>query len=437
MKKFLTLLLTVALTATLAITGTIAYLTDTDQDVNTMVMGNVQIDQHEYQRELNANGTYKTDTIDGRESYVLQDFVQDKPLLPAIIPNGGTVGGVKWDYDTIPVRMSQVDSHGGAQVFNTPNAQDKFVTVENTGKTDAYVRTIVALEVGTATLNDANYPYQPLIGKEMRATTVAENTNPATLGKQPWTYGYSDYVTIKGNKYLVMELVYTGAMTSNGWKHENGVLPAGETTYPSLCQVYMASRATNEDVEALDGNGNGTYDILVLSQAVQVDGFADAKQAFETSFGAATPDKVAKWFSGTAIPGALEIVDTPILNKQPAPYEGDLYVEGTNAVSYKDLKLVGNAYISIDANNPVAMENVTADVNGSVIVMNNHQPAIYISGGNFKIDEGEYLIDASAITGGVGQIFLNNVKVNGEFLTQDSAAKYLKNVYWYGAYQLS
>ena len=45
MKKFLTLLLTVALTATLAITGTVAYLTDTDQEVNVMTLGNVQIDQ--------------------------------------------------------------------------------------------------------------------------------------------------------------------------------------------------------------------------------------------------------------------------------------------------------------------------------------------------------------------------------------------------------
>ena len=82
----------------------------------------------------------------------------------------------------------------------------------------------------------------------------------------------------------------------------------------------------------------------------------------------------------------------------------------------------------------VAVENVTADVNGSVIVMKDYQPAIYVSGGNFTIEEGEYLIDASAVEGGVYQIFLVNVTVNGEYLTQETAAKYLNNVNWYGAY---
>ena len=63
-----------------------------------------------------------------------------------------------------------------------------------------------------------------------------------------------------------------------------------------------------------------------------------------------------------------------------------------------------------------------------------YQPAIYINAGNFTIDEGEYLIDASAIEGGVYQIFIVDVVVNGEELTQDTAAKYLNNVKWYGVY---
>ena len=126
---------------------------------------------------------------------------------------------------------------------------------------------------------------------------------------------------------------------------------------------------------------------------------------------------------------------TPITNAQPAPYVGDCYEEGTNVVAYKDLTLSGDAYISIDSNASVAIENVKADVNGSVVVMKDYQPAIYINGGEFTIGEGEYLIDASAVPGGVYQIFLVNVKVNGEYLTQESAAQYLNNVNWYGAYQ--
>jgi len=129
-----------------------------------------------------------------------------------------------------------------------------------------------------------------------------------------------------------------------------------------------------------------------------------------------------------------ELHATPVTGIAPAPYVGDCYVEGTNVVAYKDLILVGDAYILIDNGASVAIENVTAKTNGSVVVMDDYQPAIYISGGNFTIPEGAYLIDASAVDGGVYQIFLVNVTVNGELLTQETAAQYLKNVNWYGAY---
>ncbi|MBR6801103.1 MAG: hypothetical protein IKM61_05070 [Eubacteriaceae bacterium] len=298
-KKIIAFVLVMAMVASVSVGATIAYLQDTDSDVNVMTLGNVYIEQHEYERVV-ENGNYKTDTIDNQTSYVLTDFTQAKPLYPAIVPNGGTAIGITWDYDDIPVRMSQVDSHGGASVFNTPNAVDKFVTVENTGKSDAYVRTIIALEVGTAEIVSAEYPNQNLIMTEMRATEADKNID----GKQPWTKGFVDYVEIDGNKYHVYELIYTGANTSSGWKHENGILPAGATTYPNLCQVYMASRATNEDVEAIDGNKNGTYDILVLSQAVQTNGFADAEKALDTAFGDVTAEKAAEWFGGMSIPTA-------------------------------------------------------------------------------------------------------------------------------------
>ena len=67
--------------------------------------------------------------------------------------------------------------------------------------------------------------------------------------------------------------------------------------------------------------------------------------------------------------------------------------------------------------------------------MKDYQPTIFIQDCEFIIDEGEYLIDASAIEGGVYQIFLVNVKVNGEYLTQETATKYLNNVNWFQALQ--
>ncbi len=267
--------LSYVLVVALAITGTVAYLSDTDSDVNVMTLGNVTIAQHEYQRATDENGVFITDTIDSKTSYVLEAFKQGKPLLPIVgdpsLPgNNPEYAG----YDSTIVRMTQVDSYGSMDVFAGKNAQDKFVTVENTGKTDAYVRTLVAIENGTG---DAS-----LIGVGSRCVPAADAANSTA----PWVSNYIGKITVDGNTYGLFEYVYRGA--SDVDRHVNGILPAGDTTYPSFCQVYLKSKATNEDMVKLDGNANGTLDILVLSQAVQADGFADAETALNTAFGAIT-----------------------------------------------------------------------------------------------------------------------------------------------------
>ena len=282
MKKILMMVLSLVLVAALSIGGTVAYLQDTDEDVNVMTLGSVKIAQHEYQREIDANGNYVTDTIDGVTSYKLEAFEQGKALLPATelntdgTPNNYGAGG----YGSTNVMFKQVGANGGGmQVFTSKNAQDKFVFVENTGKSDAYVRTIIAYEAGSL---DTLEEWDALISTSNHFAW----DEPANIG----------IVDIDGNNYAVLEYVYKGR-PDKGY-HANGVLPAGEVTQCSLAQVYMRSTATNEDCEALDGNDNGTYDILVLSQAVQVDGFADAATALKAGFGEANATNVAKWFGG-------------------------------------------------------------------------------------------------------------------------------------------
>ncbi len=281
LKKILLSGLSLVLVAALAIGGTVAFLKDDDSDVNVMTLGNVSIAQHEYERATKADGSYKTTTVDGVTSYELQDFTQGKPLLPIVgDPNEPGNSDAYAGWDSIPVRMSQKNSYGGMKVFAGKNAQDKFVTVENTGKTDAYVRTIIAIEIGS--------------------------TNGALIGQSyqdsAWTRTAVDNIVIDGNTYRVFEYNYPGALLSDGtYRHENGILPAGDTTYPNLAQVYLKHNATNEDMEDIDGNNNGTLDILVLSQAVQAAGFTNAKTALDTAFGKSA-DKAAEWFGGMIIP---------------------------------------------------------------------------------------------------------------------------------------
>ena len=206
--------------------------------------------------------------------YKLQPFTQDKPLYPATIPTNSA----EWTYESTNAMFEQVGANGGGMtVFVEPNAVDKFVFVENTGKTDAYVRTLIAFESGSLSVEEWD---------EVVCTSYHFSWgDPVVIGS----------ITVENNNYVVLEYTYKGR-PDKGF-HENGILPADEVTQCSLGQVYMRSTATNEDCEAIDGNKNGKYDILVLSQAVQTAGFADAKTALDTAFGKSS-EKAAEWFNG-------------------------------------------------------------------------------------------------------------------------------------------
>ncbi len=295
MKKKALMAASYVMVAAMAIGGTVAYLTDTDSDVNVMTLGNVQIEQNEHQRVVNEDGTYPTKTIDGKTSYQLEEFDQFKPLLPIVgDPNepGDSPAYAGWD-ETI-VRMTQVGSYGEMQVFAGKNAQDKFVTVTNTGKTDAYVRTLVAIEIGSTD------------GSKIRTSSRAEEPGEKDTKTAPWTVNNVGVVAIDGYNYKLYEYVYRGAADVE--RHVNGILPAGDTTYPSLCQVYLKHNTTGDDIEAIDANANGRLDIRVLSQAVQADGFEAVKDAdgkitksaaqvaLDAGFGEVTAANAKVWF---------------------------------------------------------------------------------------------------------------------------------------------
>ena len=248
MKKKLLTTLSVVLILGLAALGILAYLTDTDSDVNVMTLGNVSIEQIEQER--NANGE-------------LVDFTQNKALYPAVYSEGI----LTWDDTKVEINGTEYN------VFDASmkNVLDKIVTVKNTGKSDAYVRTVIAFESPEG-FNDE---------------LLHINYNSTDTETGDW-----EYVTIEGNRYVVTTFTYKEK------------LAAGATSAPSLMQVYLDPAATNEDVAACDGNGNGTYDILVLSQAVQTEGFADAATALETAFPKGDNNaNVVDWFAGAKFPG--------------------------------------------------------------------------------------------------------------------------------------
>lgn len=244
--------LSLVLVAALAIGGTVAYLQDEDSDVNVMTLGNVSIEQIE--QEYNEAGE-------------LVDFTQAKPLMPYV----GTLG---W----------KSTNNYAYRSFTMNNVVDKYVSVKNTGKSDAYVRTLIAFEMGEMTTAE----WAEAIGVSINSATSTRTEFAGT-----WSWSAFDaaamVIEVDGHNYVL----YVAT-------HQNAVKP-GETTIPSLLQVYLSKNATNEDVEKIDGNGNGTYDILVVSQAVQAAGFADAESALNAGFGDITTTN-HPWTNGVKVP---------------------------------------------------------------------------------------------------------------------------------------
>lgn len=270
-KKVLLMCTAYVLVAALAIGGTIAYLQDSDSDVNVMTLGNVSIAQHEYERVVGEDGKFETITTDSGTGYKLQPFTQAKPLYPTT-NTAPALSDNRVYFDQLGEGFT-----GSMKAYDesVTNVLDKYVLVENTGKTDAYVRALIAYEAGRDT--------------DGLVMTASRN----------WTYQKTICtIEIDGATYAIDECVYNG-----GEVHTGGILPAGEATIsPCLGNIYAKYWVDNEWCEAIDSNNNGTWDVLVLSQAVQTAGFADAKTALDTAFGETNAENAAVWFGGVIVP---------------------------------------------------------------------------------------------------------------------------------------
>ena len=264
MKKILAWMLVVALTAAVAVGGTLAYLTDTDEDVNVMTLGNVKIDQLEYER---------VDVETKDENAVVQEFHDNKPMYPAV-----TKDGFNWETDSA-VDWSQIGKDGYSSGIWDPekinNEQDKMVFVKNKGSYDAYVRSIFAFEANGYTLDQFKALFH------------------LNINETDWTWEWEETpVTIPGSEgdqttnYIVATATY------------NQALKPGELTEISLSQIALDPSAGNEDIA---GFGE-TYQILVKTQAVQTAGFENADEALDEGFGEITSATIP-WESDSPIMG--------------------------------------------------------------------------------------------------------------------------------------
>ncbi len=319
-RKIIALCLIVAMLGVAVISGTMAYFTDTAEAVNVMTIGSVKIEQIE--QEFDENNE-------------LVPFTQAKPLLPFVPADLTAQSPFSWDASSL--NYGDGIPAGAYRRFAMENVVDKYVTVTNTGKSEAYVRTLIALEMGEYNADLAAFANSG-IGLSINA---ASGTEFQFDGAWVWTDDFA--AEIDGKWYNVMVAEHQAA------------LKPGETTIPSLLQVYLSKDAKQEDAAKLDGNKNGTYDILVLSQGVQASGFGSADVALDEAFGAptATSDdgvtmNAVAWLSKLIIPTVVETADEL----------ADAITAGGTVMLASDVDL-GTAMITIPAGT-----TATLDLNG-------------------------------------------------------------------------
>lgn len=251
-RKIVLLATSLCMIAILAIGGTLAYFTDTDEATNTFAVGGVKIALHEQQ--VSKDGSK------------LEPFTQNQVLMPI-------VGSAQGEKDT----------------FGQPTAAnyiDKIVTIENTGASDAWVRAYFAIP---SALDDGYETFN------------------AGLNVLHFNYGNKDDVTTYGNqwkwkqdngKWKYYETTIDGVKYNVYFADYYQKLPAGETTEQFISGVYLDASFDCKDGkyyafgkeidlnDMIDAEDGLIVKCPVKAVAVQADGFDSVDAAVTAAFGA-------------------------------------------------------------------------------------------------------------------------------------------------------
>lgn len=254
-KKLFTMAMAIALIAVSIVGMSLAYFTDKDEATNTFTAGGVKIDLIEQQR--NEAGTE------------LEEFEQDQVLMPIV----GSAQGEK-DRFGQPVAANYVD---------------KIVTIENTGKSDAYIRAYFAipsaLDDGYEAFNAGANVLHFNFGNKF-----AENGLTTTYGVE-WNWKHD-------NKWNYFETTIDGVAYNVYYADYYQALAAGEPTEQFVSGVYLDQTFDAKDGKyyafgkevnlsaLIDEDGALKVNCPVVAVAVQADGFANADEAITAAFGA-------------------------------------------------------------------------------------------------------------------------------------------------------
>lgn len=255
MKRSVILTLCIMLCLALSLGGTIAYLTDSDGDVNVMTLGRVDITLEEYQR----SGQQRT----SRAAQTLVKYEDDRMLHPQVEDDGSL------DQYGLPVN---------------PTFHDKIArVVSDSRNANAFLRVWIGVPSQLLGVADGLDAVHLVLGEGV--TVQGEGIKSATVDGWPWKADGSVNTTIEGIPYTMFCFDYTE------------ILKPGDVTPPVLAGLYLDKHVDNDDSGAYVFSYNGQeyplnvdfsdgLQIPVLAQAVQADGFGgieNATVAFESA----------------------------------------------------------------------------------------------------------------------------------------------------------
>lgn len=246
-KKILALCLCVALAATAIVGASLAYFTDTAEATNTFTAGGVKIKLIEEQSNEDHTG--------------LVPYEGDKVLMPIV---------------------------GSAQGEKYPNGQpmaanyiDKVVTIQNTGKSAAWIRAYYAVP---SALDDG-------FGESFNA---GMNILHGNFGNNNGVTTYENEWKWKNNgKWQYFETEMDGVSYNVYFADYYQPVAAGDTTVQFISGVYLDKNVDMKDGKYIDPRHpdadlsilEGTVKYPVFAVAVQAEGFDDAASAMDAAFG--------------------------------------------------------------------------------------------------------------------------------------------------------
>ena len=270
-KKITALCLCVALLAVAVVGASLAYFTDTKSATNTFTVGNVKIDLIESKYHREGNDTSGDTSIpDPTHKVVTEDGMEYVKTGHTMFTNDE----IKADAETY--KEEYLNVKGQNMVPGRGVAKCPYVV--NTGANDAYIR--IRVMIPSAANNDfvavnvggviTNQWCSSSIGTgEFIDGKVGGWNNAPAIDKASVT---KDGVTYDVYTFIRNEPLKPGEMTE--WNVWNYIGIADEATSANI------QKAVNKGAILVSEDGTMTVNVLVQADAIQAEGFADAKAAF-------------------------------------------------------------------------------------------------------------------------------------------------------------